>query len=131
MSRSPAPASYNRALTAEEVAGSSGGLYIADKELVAALKPEQRQQKETLTTARDRAQADLQAVPPNRDPGRARQDAQKNFDDDIRNQLRSQTFRRVPSNDPRYGGVITNAAMLSMTSGPRRNAPHCTRRLDH
>lgn len=52
-----------------------------------------------------------------------RQETQKRFDDDIRNQLRSRTFERVAASDPRYGGVITNAAMLSMTSGPKRTHP--------
>lgn len=37
--------------------------------------------------------------------------------------MRSQTFERVAASDPRYGGVITNAAMLSMTSGPKRTHP--------
>ena len=31
-----------------------------------------------------------------------------------------QNFRRVPVTDPRRGGVITNAAVLTMTSTPNR-----------
>ena len=65
----------------------------------------------------------LKNVPKNDDPNKARQTVQKRFDDQIRNQLRSQTFERVAASDPRYGGVITNAAMLSMTSGPKRTHP--------
>lgn len=114
---------YNRALTAGEVAGSSGGLYISDDEIVEALTSSQRSKRDRLQTAIDQAQFDLKSVPENRDPRRAQQDAQKNFDEDIRTQLRSQTFRRGASTDPRYGGVITNAAMLSMTSGPKRTHP--------
>ena len=45
------------------------------------------------------------------------------YDNRIRQQLRSTVFERVSSDDPRYGGVITNAAMLSMTSGPKRSHP--------
>ena len=41
----------------------------------------------------------------------------------MRGQLRAQTFERTKISDPRYGGVITNAAMLSMTSGPKRTHP--------
>ena len=37
--------------------------------------------------------------------------------------MRSRNFERVAASDPRYGGVITNAAMLSMTSGPKRTHP--------
>jgi mono/diheme cytochrome c family protein len=33
------------------------------------------------------------------------------------------TFRRVPVTDPRQGGVITSAATLTMTSGPRQTKP--------
>ena len=34
-----------------------------------------------------------------------------------------QHFRRVPVNDPRRGGVITSAAVLTMTSTPSRTQP--------
>lgn len=34
-----------------------------------------------------------------------------------------QTFRRVPLDDPRRGGVITNAAIMTMTSTPTRTQP--------
>ena len=34
-----------------------------------------------------------------------------------------QTFRRVPIDDPRRGGVITNAAVMTMTSTPVRTQP--------
>ena len=33
------------------------------------------------------------------------------------------TFRRVPTKDRRSGGVITNAAVMTMTSGPERTQP--------
>ena len=52
-----------------------------------------------------------------------RAEVQREYDQQIRNQLRSQVFTRVPITDPRFGGVITNAAMLSMTSGPKRTHP--------
>lgn len=51
------------------------------------------------------------------------QDAQERFDEEMRKKLRSRTFRRVPMKDARYGGIVTNAAMLSMTSGPKRTHP--------
>jgi hypothetical protein len=41
----------------------------------------------------------------------------------MRNKLRGKTFERMPVVNPRYGGVITSAAMLSMTAGPKRTHP--------
>ena len=37
--------------------------------------------------------------------------------------VKVQTFRRVPLDDPRRGGVITNLAVLTMTSTPTRTQP--------
>lgn len=44
-------------------------------------------------------------------------------DDLLRRQLRSREFHRVPCDDPRFGGIVTNAAVASMTSGPKRTHP--------
>jgi hypothetical protein len=41
----------------------------------------------------------------------------------MRGKLRARTFHRMPITDPRYGGIITSAAMLSMTAGPKRTHP--------
>jgi hypothetical protein len=38
-------------------------------------------------------------------------------------EVQVQLFRRVPLNDPRRGGVITNAAIMTMTSTPTRTQP--------
>lgn len=38
-------------------------------------------------------------------------------------QVQVQTFKRVPLTDPRRGGVITNAAVMTMTSTPTRTQP--------
>ena len=38
-------------------------------------------------------------------------------------QVNVQSFKRVPLEDPRRGGVITNAAVLTMTSSPVRTQP--------
>ncbi|MCA9217255.1 MAG: DUF1592 domain-containing protein [Planctomycetales bacterium] len=38
-------------------------------------------------------------------------------------EVQVQTFRRVSLNDPRRGGVITNAAVMTMTSTPTRTQP--------
>ena len=69
------------------------------------------------------AEEALRRVPANENLAQLRKNAQKRYDDEIRAKLRHRAFARVPATDPRYGGVITNAAMLSMTSGPTRTHP--------
>ncbi|MBI1315163.1 DUF1588 domain-containing protein [bacterium] len=116
---------YDRALTAAEVASSFSGFnsYITDDELLAALPEDQRAMKksldEMLATTRD-AFASIHA---NQDADQLQQLAQQRFDDAIRAKLRARGFDRVPVSDTRYGGVITNAAIMSMTSGPKRTHP--------
>ncbi len=68
------------------------------------------------------ASVDVKTITPTNRPNAKRQ-VQQRFEDELRAKLRSRTFRRVPATDPRYGGVITNAAVLSMTSGPQRTHP--------
>jgi hypothetical protein len=116
---------YDRALTADEVAASArgNGTYIAETELAAALTPDQGMERERLTSILGKAVSDLKAVPPNVDPQAAQQQAESSYENELRRQLRSHTFRRVPADDPRYGGIVTNAAVLSMTSGPKRTHP--------
>ncbi len=40
-----------------------------------------------------------------------------------RRDVQVQVFKRVPLDDPRFGGVITNAAVMTMTSTPTRTQP--------
>ena len=116
---------YDRALTAAEVAASGSGdnLYIADIEVLQALTPEQKVRREALNKTLEQSKIALNQIPQPRDLGKRQQEAQKRFEAEIRNKMRSQTFERVAASDPRYGGVITNAAILSMTSGPKRTHP--------
>ena len=116
---------YDRALTQVEVgaAASGQGSFVSDAQLTAALTPQQKQQKARLTATISNAQADLKAVPNNVDVGEALQAAEREFENDLKAKLRSTEFRRLPVSDARYGGIITNAAMLSMTSGPGRTHP--------
>ncbi|MHC4875050.1 MAG: DUF1588 domain-containing protein [Planctomycetota bacterium] len=116
---------YNRALTAAEVASSFSGYnsFITDKELLAALPEEQRTIKTSLDETIAVAREAFAKVPMNRDANQLQQQAQQRFDNEIRGKLRAREFNRVPASDPRYGGVITNAATMSMTSGPKRTHP--------
>ncbi|HIG30394.1 MAG TPA: DUF1588 domain-containing protein [Verrucomicrobiales bacterium] len=116
---------YDRALTAEEVAASSEGghLYVSSDELVAGLTPDQRAKKTDLELTIKESTEALAKVPPNEDLKKMRNQAKKRYEDEIRGKLRASAFRRVPVEDPRYGGIITSAAALTMTSGPKRTKP--------
>jgi hypothetical protein len=96
---------------------------IPDDELSQALTPEQKATREALSKALEQSEAALKKVPGPQDPRRVQRDTLRRFDDELRNKVRSRTFERVALADPRFGGVITNAAMLSMTSGPTRTHP--------
>lgn len=116
---------YNRALSEVEVQAAFSGenTFITEPQLLAALTEDQRSKRaSTLKNIRD-SEAALSKVPANQDPRKLQQDSQQNFDNAMRNKLRAPTFQRVAATDARYGGVITNAAVMSMTSGPKRTHP--------
>lgn len=116
---------YDRALTAAEVTASSSGLnlYISDAVLTKALTPEQKAKRTALTKTLKQTETALKRVPKNLNAATAQKEADKNFANQFRAKLRSQSFNRIAATDPRYGGVITNAAIMSMTSGPKRTHP--------
>ena len=116
---------YNRQLSDEEVeiAFQGNGQYVSDDELVTAMSAEQRQRHASLNEKLSQQTQELAKVPAPTDINQMRDQRQKEFDNRMRSKLRSTTFRRVTLKDPRYGGVITNAAILSMTSGPKRTHP--------
>jgi hypothetical protein len=115
---------YDRALTADEVAASNAGAgYLSADELEQALTAEQKSLKGTLSKSIAEAAAALKAIPKPTDPRKVQEEATRNFDQEIKNKINSRSFRRVATTDPRYGGVITTAAMASMTSGPDRTHP--------
>jgi hypothetical protein len=116
---------YDRSLSADEVAASARGhiSFISDTEWMAALTPDQREQKQQLMLTIEQAETELKNVPENIEVEQAQQFADQNFENDLKQQLRSREFKRMSTTDPRFGGVITNAAVLSMTSGPKRTHP--------
>ena len=87
------------------------------------MSPEQRKSKGELEKQLKDSQNALRKAPKAIDPNKLKGEAQKQFDNEMRRRLRSDHFQRVALSDPRYGGIITNAAMLSMTSGPKRTHP--------
>ena len=115
---------YNRALTADEVVvASAGGGFLAKENLERALTPKEQERLAALRKALADSERALQAVPRNSDPEEARKELAQRFDREVLNKLRSRIFERVAVTDPRYGGVITTAAVASMTSGPDRTHP--------
>jgi hypothetical protein len=73
----------------------------------------------TLAQSKDK----LNKLPKPRDVRKLQQAVRQKFENEIRNKLRARTFHRIRITDPRYGGIITSAAMLSMTAGPKRTHP--------
>jgi hypothetical protein len=116
---------YTRALSASEVAAATAGdiFFISNEVLLKALSPQQKTKKRALETVIQETTVALEKAPRPQDLGKLQQAAQQKFENDLRGQLRAETFERTKITDPRYGGVITNAAMLSMTSGPKRTHP--------
>lgn len=116
---------YDRALSAEEVAasGRSENLTLSDDELLRALDPGQKAKRTALTGTLKEFETALKNVPPPMDSKKQQQDIQQGFESQLRNAMRAGVFQRVSLSDPRYGGVITNAATMIMTSAPTRTLP--------
>jgi Protein of unknown function (DUF1588)/Protein of unknown function (DUF1592)/Protein of unknown function (DUF1585)/Protein of unknown function (DUF1595)/Concanavalin A-like lectin/glucanases superfamily/Protein of unknown function (DUF1587) len=116
---------YDRALTADEVAAAAEGnsSYISDQDLLLAMTAEEKELHAALNKTIDETRVALKQVPPNQQPEQLQQEEQRRFEDQLRAMMRSPIFERVEASDPRFGGIITNAAMLSMTSGPKRTHP--------
>ena len=116
---------YNRALTAEEVAASASGqnLFVSEADALQAMTDGQKKNFTALKDTLDQADKTLKSLPKKKDIGKIQQAARQRYDNQMRNKLRSNLFQRVPASDPRYGGVITSAAMLSMNNGTKRTHP--------
>jgi hypothetical protein len=118
---------YDRALTAEEVeiAGQGKFLSATDEELVEASSPDEKAEYTALTKAREEAEQELKKLPrfDPKKPINIDQETQNRFDRTLITKVRSRVFKRVPTDDLRYGGIITNAATLTMTSAPKRTLP--------
>jgi hypothetical protein len=116
---------YDRELKAEEVSAAFSGnnLFVSDQNIRVAMSDAQNQQFDRLTEEIEANDLALEKVPGLIDPGKRQRDLNREFDEQVKRMLRSTVFERVAIEDPRYGGVVTNAAMMSMTSGPKRTHP--------
>ena len=97
--------------------------YLAIAPELKEIRIKLKAQRASLIQQVQQAQDALNGLPKPKSIAQHREDAQRGFDQQVRSQLRLHEFSRVAAEDPRYGGVITNAAVLSMTSGPERTHP--------
>lgn len=116
---------YDRALTAAEVASAASGYSfdISEDELAKSLPADEAAMLKTAQRRLAPAMTTLLQVPQPYDVKTLQQEQDRNFENRLREKLHSPIFHRIPLTDSRYGGVITNAAILSMTSGPSRTQP--------
>lgn len=116
---------YDRELTAEEVESSYTGQQrsVSQEQLMAAMDAKQAKAYEALK----RKAADLSGAISNLaepvDINKLERESRVNFENNLRKKLRNRSFQRVKLEDPRYGGILTNAALMSMTSDPKRTHP--------
>ena len=97
--------------------------YLSIAPELAKVRQELAAKKVAASNRLKQLEVDLRNAPRPEDLAAHRVAAQRKFDEEMRAKLHSQTFQRVPASDPRFGGVITNAAMLTMTAGPKRTHP--------
>ncbi len=116
---------FDRALTAAEVATAASGYSfdISEEDIAKSLSEADALKLKTAKQQLAQATTDLAQAPQPQDLKTLQQELQRNFEAQLRTKLRSSTFQRTPLTDSRYGGIITNAAVLSMTSGPLRTQP--------
>ena len=115
---------YDRALTAEEAAAAaSGSGFVSQTELLAAMSAQQKQRWKQLTESIDQMRSQLSDIPANVDLQKVANQQRQRYEGELRRQLNAREFKRVAVDDRRYGGIVTNGAVLSMTSGPKRTHP--------
>jgi hypothetical protein len=118
---------YDRTLSPDEVAASSSAtnIWISESELDAGMTAEEKVEATAFTQAHEKAERELRILP-RRNPKQkidVNQEVQNRFNNKLISQVRSRVFKRVPVEDPRYGGIITTAATMTMTSAPKRTLP--------
>ena len=94
--------------------------------LAGELEPIRREteaKRQDLAKRLNEKQEALNKLPKPRNPDDVQNEMNRRFDDEIRGKVRGNEFVRVATKNPRYGGVITSAAMLSMNNGTHRTHP--------
>ena len=87
------------------------------------IRKETEAQRQSLAKALNQAKDAFNKLPKPRNPNDIQNEMNRRYDDEMRGKLRGNEFVRVSAKNPRYGGVITSAAMLSMNNGTHRTHP--------
>ena len=90
---------------------------------LAPIRKETEAQRARLATRLNQTQDALKKLPKPRNPDDVQKEMNQAFDELMRNKLRGNEYVRVAAKNPRYGGVITSAATLSMNNGTYRTHP--------
>ena len=116
---------YDRPLTEFEAAEAfrNSGSFISDEDLKQVLSANDYSSYALVRSQLRDTRKQLHGVPADVQIEELRVANQRAYDNKIRDLVRSHDFSRVDASDPRYGGILTNAAVLTMTSGPDRTHP--------
>ncbi len=87
------------------------------------IRGETEAKRQGLAKRLNETQDALNKLPKPRNPDDVQNEMNRRFDDEMRGKMRGNEFVRVAAKNPRYGGVITSAAMLSMNNGTHRTHP--------
>ena len=90
---------------------------------LAPIRKETVTKRARLATRLNQTQDALKKLPKPRNPDDVQKEMNRAFDELMRNKLRGNEYVRVAAKNPRYGGVITSAATLSMNNGTHRTHP--------
>jgi len=109
---------YRRHLSGRDLKALSLGAnhHLSTNDIVAKLNPEDAATFPAKEKELQNLEEQLRKLPPN-------DHRMIKLKDTLRRDLRSQEFVRGQVNDPRYGGIITNAALMTMTSTSKRSKP--------
>lgn len=116
---------YDRALTAAEVAtaATEHRWEVTETELALALSEAELAKLHAARRLWREGTDELARAPRPLELKKVADESRRAYEEQLRNKLHSPIFERAATTDPRYGGIITNAAVLSMTSGPLRTQP--------
>ena len=108
---------YNRALSPVEVLSA----YFEDTPTPAT--SEVQPKMADLRTKLEEAHKKLSAMAPPKGVKQLQDEARKSHEAKFGKKLKDSTYRKVSLKDPRYGGIVRNAAVLTMTSAPTHTQP--------
>ena len=115
---------YDKVLTAEQVQALYDGpeRFVSVGDSINLLTPDERNASASLQKRIALKSQEFQKLPLPTNLKDLTSRARKEFESRLVEKMNSR-FRRVPIHDERYGGIVTNAAVLTMTSSPTHSQP--------